>query len=77
MSTLFDNGLRPPQVQGTGYGSAAKARKTLRLIRHKPAAYQKQIITTMYYRAKHHKFQTPGMRAAMRVFAKTLHRKRE
>jgi hypothetical protein len=40
-----------------------------------PKPYQRQAATTMYYRAKYHAKQTPGMRAAMRVygtFLKTL-----
>jgi hypothetical protein len=57
-----------PRVKGTGYGSARKARATLRAIRRKPVALQKQILVTMYYRAKHHKYQTDDMRAAMAVF---------
>lgn len=44
-----------------------------------PRAYQHQAATTMYYRAKHHARQTPGMRDAMRLygaFLKTLRRRR-
>lgn len=57
-----------PRIRGTGYGTAKKARQTLRAIRGKPVALQKQVLVTMYYRAKHHKYQTDDMRAAMAVF---------
>ncbi len=62
-----------PRVKGTGYGSAKKARATLRAIRSKPVTLQKQILVTMYYRAKHHKYQTDDMRAAMNVFKPAMH----
>lgn len=57
-----------PRVKGTGYGSKSKALKTLKLIKNKPIPLQKQIAITMYYRAKHHKFQTQGMKNAIRVY---------
>ncbi len=66
---LFNNSPRgTPRVKGTGYGSKEKARRTLKKIKGKPKALQKQIITTMYYRAKYHKYQTEGMRNAMKVY---------
>lgn len=66
---LFNNSPRgTPRVKGTGYGSKKKARNTLKKIRSKPKALQRQIITTMYYRAKYHKYQTKGMRNAMKVY---------
>lgn len=66
---LFNNSPRgAPRVKGTGYGSRNKARKTLKKIRSKPKALQRQIVTTMYYRAKYHKYQTQGMRNAMKVY---------
>ena len=55
-------------MKGTGYGSKDKARKTLKKIKGKPKALQKQIVTTMYYRAKYHKYQTQGMRNAMKIY---------
>lgn len=72
---LFNNSPRgTPRVKGTGYGSREKARKTLKKIKSKPKALQKQIITTMYYRAKYHKYQTQGMRNAMKVYKPFLHK---
>lgn len=68
-SRLFNDARSgQPNVKGTGYGTAKKARTTLRAIRTKPIALQKQILVTMYYRAKHHKYQTEGMREAMDIF---------
>jgi len=67
-----DNPRGRPRTAGIGYGSAAKARASLKRIRGKPRAYQTQVATTMYYRAKYHKYQTPGMRNAMKVYGDWL-----
>ena len=67
-----DNPRGHSRTTGIGYGSAVKARKSLKKIYKKPRAYQKQVATTMYYRAKYHKYQTPGMRNAMKVYGKFL-----
>jgi hypothetical protein len=79
-SRLFD-GPRSgtPRVKGTGYGTRKKALNTIRKLRTKPRALQMQIAQTMFYRAKYHKYQTPGMRNAMRVYGpyiRTLKRSR-
>jgi hypothetical protein len=67
-----DNPRGHSRTTGIGYGSALKAHKSLKKIYKKPRAYQKQVATTMYYRAKYHKYQTPGMRNAMKVYGKFL-----
>jgi hypothetical protein len=67
-----DNPRGRSRTQGIGYGSAIKARFSLKKIRGKPRAYQHQVASTMYYRAKYHKYQTPGMRDAMKVYGKFL-----
>ena len=67
-----DNPRGSPRTKGTGYGTAERARKTLKLLKGKPEPYKKQVITTLYYRAKHHKFQTKGMRNAMKLYGKWL-----
>ena len=58
-----------------GYGTPNKARRSVKLLKKKPRQYQVQAIHTLYYRAKHHKYQTKGMRDAMKIlgkFRKTL-----
>ncbi len=72
-SQLYDSNPRGnPLTQGTGFASAKKARNTLRKIKHKPKIYQKQVITTMYYRAKYHPHQTKKMRNAMKIYKDKL-----
>ncbi len=67
-----DNPRGVPRTKGTGYGSAQKARKTLKLLKGKSPAYQRQVVGTLYYRAKYHKYQTQGMREAMPIFKRFL-----
>ena len=70
-----DNPRGAPRTRGIGYGTAEKARKSIQLIKGEPLVYRHQVATTMYYRAKHHKYQTDGMKAAQKVwgnYIKTL-----
>ena len=73
-----DNPRGKPRLRTLGYGTEKKAVNSVRALKKMPPAYQRQAATTMYYRAKYHAKQTPGMRAAMRVygsFLKTLRSK--
>jgi hypothetical protein len=54
------------------YGTKERAQQTLKRLRHKPRAYQRQVATTMYYRAKHHKYRTKQMEEAMKVYTQYL-----
>ena len=73
MSKLYNNAKNPTKkTLGTGYGTKEKALDTLEIIKKLPEIKQKQIVITMFNRAKFHKYQTPGMRSAMKVFAKWL-----
>lgn len=69
--SLYSSGSKKPQTK-TGYGDASKARMTLRNIKSKDLTYQKQVVNTMYNRAKFHKYQTPGMKEAMKIFKEWL-----
>ena len=75
-----DNPRGRPRLAGLGYGTRKRATDSVRRLKMMPRAYQVQAATTMYYRAKHHAQQTPGMREAMRVygaFLKTLKQNRK
>lgn len=54
------------------YGTAERAQQTLKRLKGKPKAYQRQVATTMFYRAKHHKYRTKNMESAMKVYNKYL-----
>ena len=69
---LFNNNPKGPSKVKAQYGTAERARQTLKRLRGKPKAYQRQVAVTMYYRAKHHKYRTKDMEAAMKVYKKYL-----
>ena len=56
-----------------GYGTAKRARNSIKKLRRYPnRQYQQQAAHTLYYRAKYHKHQTPEMREAMKIYAKFI-----
>jgi hypothetical protein len=69
---LFNDNISAPKVKGIGYGTAKKAKHSIQLIKNKPLPYRRQIATTMYYRAKYHKYQTAGMKEAQVVWGKYM-----
>lgn len=69
--SLYSNGKNKPRIK-SGYGSADVAKQTLKNIKGKSKSYQKQIVNTMYNRAKYHKYQTSGMKKAMKVYKNWL-----
>jgi len=66
---VFDDAVKPPTIRA-GYGT----RDTIRRLQRKSISRSKarQVAQTMYYRAKYHKYQTPGMRDAMKVYKEFL-----
>ena len=50
------------------YGTAAKARQTLKYLRKRPIGEQIRGAQSMYYRAKYHAHQTRNMKEAMNVY---------
>ena len=70
---VFNNPVRATVIKA-GYGTAKKARNTLKRLRLRHISHKKahQIARTMYYRAKFHKYQTKNMKEAMKVYEKYL-----
>ena len=58
--------------KGLGFKNKEKAIHTLNEIKDTPLNYQKQVIITMYNRAKYHPHQTKAMREAMTIFRKWM-----
>lgn len=56
--------------KGLGYKNKETAEKSIELIKKDNIVYQKQVINTLYNRAKFHPHQTKDMKAAMKVFKK-------
>ena len=77
MSKLYNNAKDPSKkTLGTGYGSKIKAENTLKIIKKLPEVKQKQIVITMFNRAKFHKYRTKDMELAMKVFSKWMDAKK-
>ena len=75
---LFNNSTRKkPRVTHLHYGTAAKARETLKYLRKRPIGEQIRGAQTMYYRAKFHAHQTRNMKQAMKVYSDFLRNKRD
>jgi hypothetical protein len=55
-----------------GYGTANKARKSIKKLKKQPLQYQVQAAHTLYTRAKYHKHQTRGMKEAQKIYGKFL-----
>ena len=68
---VFNDATTTPAVKA-GYGTRKKAKNTIRRLRSVRQTKARQVAQTMYYRAKYHKYQTPGMRNAMNVYKNYL-----
>lgn len=74
-SQLFnDNPRGKPRLRTLGYGTRKKAKNSIAQLKKMPANYQRQAATTMYYRAKYHKYRTADMEEAMEEYGKFLRR---
>lgn len=69
---LYNNSPKGKSKVKAQYGTAERAKQTLKRLKGKPKAYQRQVATTMYYRAKHHKYRTKNMEEAMKVYNQYL-----
>lgn len=67
-----DNPRGSPRTRGIGYGTAKKARNSIKRLKGKDKAYRHQVATTMFYIAKYHKYQTQGMKEAQKVWGDYL-----
>ena len=67
---LYTDAHPETTIKGTGFKDAATAKATIKLVEKskKDARHQYLVIHTMFYRAKYHPHQTPGMRDAMKIF---------
>jgi hypothetical protein len=71
---VFDDPIKQPVIKA-GYGTRKKAKDTIRRFRSVTREKARQVARTMYYRAKYHKHQTPGMKNAMKVYKEYLQTK--
>lgn len=66
--SLYEDKHPNTSTKGTGFKDKQKAIETLKIIKDRDMVYQKQVVNTMYNRAKYHPNQTSGMKDAMKVF---------
>jgi hypothetical protein len=79
MAVFNDNPPNKKPKLRLGYGTANRARKSIKKLKKQSRQYQMQAAHTLYYRAKYHKHQTTGMKNAAKIYRKflqTLKRKR-
>tara|TARA_Y200000002_G_scaffold372933_1_gene371352 strand:- start:2457 stop:3005 length:549 start_codon:yes stop_codon:yes gene_type:complete len=74
--SLYENYNPKTTLKGMGFKNKKTALNTIEMIKDKPIKYQKSVINTMYFRAKHHPHQTKDMKEAMMVFNKWLIKKK-
>ena len=67
-----DNPRGKPRLKTLGYGTRKKALNSIQQLKKMNTAYQRQAATTMYYRAKYHKYRTKDMEAAMKEYKNFL-----
>ena len=70
--SLYEDKHPNTSTKGTGFKDKQKALDTLHIIKDRDVVYQKQVVTTMYNRAKYHPYQTNEMKDAMKIFNKWL-----
>ena len=68
---VFNDPIKPSKIKA-GYGTAKKARNTIKRLRKETRKQQQQTARSMFFRAKYHKYQTSGMRDAMKVYGDFL-----
>lgn len=70
--SLYSDNHPKTSTKGTGFKDKQKALDTLNIIKDRNITYQKQVVITMYNRAKYHPYQTTNMKEAMKIFKKWL-----
>ena len=66
--SLYEDTHPQSSTKGTGFKDKQKALDTLKIIKKRDLTYQKQVVNTMYNRAKYHPHQTTNMKEAMKIF---------
>ena len=70
--SLYEDKHPKTSMKGLGFKDKEKALDTLKLIKDKDLIYQKQVVLTMYNRAKYHPYRNENMLEAMKIFKKWL-----
>ena len=68
---LYTAGRYKPKTK-TGFANKKTALQTLKNIKRYSIPYQKQVVITMYNRAKYHPYKTEDMSEAMKVYSRWM-----
>lgn len=74
MNLYSPNRLGKSPRAKTGFANATIAKQTLKNIAKMPITYQKQVVITMYNRAKFHPHRTKSMQSAMKVYRQWMNK---
>jgi hypothetical protein len=66
--SLYEDKHPMTSKKGFGFKNKLIANKTIKELKKYPLIYQKQVIITMYNRAKYHPYQTSDMKEAMMIY---------
>ncbi len=72
--SLYSDYHPKTSTKGLGFRNKQIALNTLEIIKNRPYEYQKQVVLTMYNRAKYHPHQTNDMIDAMKIFKNWLNK---
>ena len=72
--SLYEDKHPNKSTKDTGFKNKQKALDTLKIIKDRDIIYQKQVVNTMYNRAKYYPHQTNEMVEAMKVFKEWLNK---
>jgi len=73
-TTLYEDKHPKKSLKGLGFKNEEKARYTLKVIKSLPLTYQKQIVITLFNRAKYHPYFNSDMKKAMNIFSKWMNK---
>lgn len=69
---LYSDNNPETTIKGLGFKNKDKAIYTINKIKKFDLTYQKNVVVTMYFRAKHHPNKTKDMKEAMKIFEKWM-----
>jgi hypothetical protein len=70
--SLYEDKHPEKSKKGMGFKNKEKAIETLKMLKGLDMTYQKQVVLTMYNRAKYHPYRTTDMLEAMYVYKKWI-----
>jgi hypothetical protein len=70
--SLYEDKHPSTSIKGLGFKNEEKAKYTLNKIKNYSLTYQKQVVITMFNRAKFHPHKNDNMKKAMKIFAKWM-----